>query len=182
MIDGPDPGPPPTDGQPDGRSGDLPVDGPLPGSVPDGHEHGLERWAEHVAPASVCWLAPAGTTATLEVAGEGADAAQLQWSTRCAQVPSTRAVVLAAGPGSGDQAAEFTSAHLAAENVAEFVTAHSGVEAGPIEVLVFRPDADSAWPEPTPTPDGAEFRFRHRGGADVHLTLTLPTAAEKGLP
>jgi hypothetical protein len=124
---------------------------------------------------TVFWVAPPGTTAVLEVTGQGSDAAELQWSTRCAEIPSTRAVVLVDGPGHEDPSVDFGTAHSVAEAVAEFVTDRAGVEAGPIEVLVFRPDTDHApWPDPTPATGGASFRFRHRGGADVHVALTLP--------
>ncbi|MFN3602177.1 MAG: hypothetical protein ACK4UY_12410 [Dietzia sp.] len=122
---------------------------------------------------TVFWVAPPGATAVVDVTGDGADTAELQWSTRCAEVPSTRAVVLIDGPGNEDSSVDFGTAHSVAEKVAEFVTDRTGVEAGPIEVLVFRPD-HAAWPEPAPVNGGASFRFRHRGGADVHVALTLP--------
>lgn len=155
------------------------TEGPLAALVREGRESGLERWADPSGSVGGCWIAPPGTTATLSVAGGNAEVAELQWSARCAQLPGTRAVVLLAGPGSDDPAADFTAAHLVAEEVAEFVTTSSGVEAGPIEVLILRPDTDhppgSPMPGPTATPGGAEFQFPHRGGADVRLTLTLPT-------
>lgn len=148
---------------------------PLPGATSGGHTHGLERWWDPDETHAMFWVAPAGTTAVLRVDGNGTDAVELQWSTLSAEVPSTRAVVLLDGPGFGDPGEDFTFAHGVAEDVARFVSDRSGVEAGPIEVLVFRPDPDAApWPEPTATPDGAEFRFPHRGGADVRLTLTVP--------
>ncbi|MDV8001719.1 hypothetical protein [Rhodococcus sp. IEGM 1408] len=150
---------------------------PLPGATSGGHAHGLDMWWDPDETHAMFWVAPAGATAVLDVVGngDGTDAVELQWSTLSAAVPSTRAVVLLDGPGFGDPGEDFTFAHSVAEDVARFVTARSGVEAGPIEVLVFRPDTDSApWPEPTDTPGGAEFRFPHRGGADVHLNLTLP--------
>lgn len=130
---------------------------------------------------TVFWVAPTGTTAVLDVTGEVVDAAELQWSSRCAAAPPTRAVVFVDGPGNDDPSVNFGTAHSVAEEVAVFVTDRSEEEVGSIEVLVFRPDTDhSRWPEPGPTADGVEFRFRHRGGADVHLLLTLPPAAEKG--
>lgn len=148
---------------------------PLPGATSGGHAHGLELWFDQAEIDALFWVAPTGTTAVLEVTGDGADSVELQWSTLSSAVPSTRAVVLLDGPGFDDPGADFTWAHSAAEDVARFVTAHSGVEAGPIEVLVFRPDPGRApWPEPAATPDGAEFSFPHRGGADVRLALTLP--------
>lgn len=158
--------------------------------------HGLDAWCDASEFEMVFWTAPPGTTAVLEVSGGDVGAAELQWSTRCAELPSTRAVVLLEGPGFDGLDANFETAHWAAEAVAGFVTERSGAEAGPIEVLVFRPDttdgtetpdgtdnpdrsdttekAASTWPQPTETPDGAEFRFRHRGGADVRLHLTIP--------
>lgn len=147
----------------------------LPGARSGGHAHGLELWFDQAEIDAVFWVAPTGTTAVLEVTGDAADSVELQWSTLSAAVPSTRAVILLDGPGLDDPGADFTWAHSAAEDVARFVTAGSGVETGPIEVLVFRPDTThSSWPEPGPVAEGAEFRFRHRGGADVHLTLTIP--------
>lgn len=121
------------------------------------------------------WIAPAGTTARLEFDGNAESASELLWSARCAEIPATRSVVLLDGPGFGDVSADFETAHGAAEEVAELLS--TGVdEVGPIDVIVLRPDTDRAgWPQPTPTADGAEFRFPHRGGADVHLTLTIPT-------
>ena len=121
--------------------------------------------------------APAGTTARLDLDGDAETAPELLWSARCAEIPATRAVVLLDGPGSGDVTADFEHAHRAAEEVAGRLSA--GADAvGPIEVLVFRPrpgDDGAVWPRPTPTADGARFRFRHRGGATVHLALTIPT-------
>lgn len=147
----------------------------LLGATSGGPAHGLELWFDHVENDAVFWVAPTGTTAVLEVIGNGADSVELQWSTLSAAVPSTRAVVLLDGPGFDDPGADFTWAHSAAEDVARFVSERSGIEAGPIEILVFRPDTQHApWPEPGTVADGAEFRFRHRGGADVHLTLTIP--------
>ncbi|TCJ77642.1 UNVERIFIED_ORG: hypothetical protein EDC92_109168 [Dietzia maris] len=150
-------------------------DDPLPGAAAAGDAHGLELWRDPDETHAVFWVAPAGSTAVLHVDGDGADAAELRWSTLSAEIPSTRAVVLVDGPGVGDPGEDFTAAHEVAENVARFVSTRSGVEAGPIEVLVFRPDTDHApWPEPAPTAHGVEFRFRHRGGADVRLALTIP--------
>lgn len=152
-----------------------------PGVTSGGHTHGLEMWQGPDESHAMFWVAPAGSTAVLDVDGDGdidgdgADAVELRWSILSAEVPSTRAVVLLDGPGFGGPGEDFTAAHVVAEDVARFVSARSGIEAGPIEVLVFRPDTEHApWPGPEPTPDGAEFRFRHRGGADVRLTLTLP--------
>lgn len=174
----------------------TPAGGVLPGAASGGHLHGLDSWLEALEYDMVFWTAPPGTTAVLEVGGAGvgadagagvgadADAAELQWSTRCAELPSTRAVVLLDGPGFEDVRHDFETAHEAAETVAGFVSEHSAADAGPIEVLVFRPDtaagtdgpgtAVSVWPQPTGTTDGAEFRFRHRGGADVRLRLSIP--------
>ncbi|WP_314038714.1 hypothetical protein [Dietzia sp. CH92] len=150
-------------------------DAPAPGATPAGHAHGLERWTGASETDAVIWTAPAGSVAALDVSGDGADAVELQWSVRSAQVPSTRAVVLLEGPGAGDAGADFVRAHTAAEDFAGLMSSRTGVEVGPIEVLVFRPDSgDGPWPEPSPTADGAEFRFRHRGGADIRLTLTIP--------
>ncbi len=147
----------------------------LAGATSGGRVHGLEMWWDPEGAHAMFWVAPAGSTSILHVHGDGADAVELRWSTLSAEIPSTRAVVLLDGPGVGDPGADFTAAHEVAENVARFVSTRSGVEAGPIEVLVFRPDTDHAqWPEPAPTADGAEFRFRHRGGADVRLALTIP--------
>lgn len=155
----------------------------LPGATAAGDAHGLERWLDPVSFDTVFWVAPPGTTAGLEISGKGADAAELQWSTRCAQIPATRAVVLIDGPGNEDPTADFGTAHSAAEEVAAFVSDASADEVGPIEVLVFRPDTHHApWPEPTPTADGAEFRFRHRGGADVRVALTLPGSTPTTTP
>ena len=152
------------------------IEEPLPGATSGGHAHGLEMWWDPVENDAMFWVAPAGTTATLDVQG-GGDAVELQWSTLSAEVPSIRAVVLLDGPGFGDPGEDFIVVHSVAEDTARFITLRSGVDAGAIEVLVFRPDADHApWPEPTPTSGGAEFQFRHRGGADVHVTLTLPTS------
>lgn len=148
----------------------------LPGATADGEAHGLERWFDPVSFDTVFWVAPPGATAVLDIVGGGADTAELQWSARCAEVPSTRAVVLIDGPGNEDQSVDFGTAHSVAEEVAAFLTERTGVEVGSIEVLVFRPDTDAAaWPEPTAGPDGTGFRFPHRGGADVRLTLTVPT-------
>lgn len=182
----------------------APATGVLPGATFGGHRHGLDSWFESLEYGMVFWTAPPGTTAVLEVAGAGVDAdvdgdvdaAELQWSTRCAELPSTRAVVLLDGPGLEDVRRGFETAHEAAEAVAGFVTGHSGADAGPIEVLVFRPDATGAmdtaaaaastgatdtsgsaasmWPQPIETSEGAEFRFRHRGGAVVRLRLAIP--------
>jgi len=147
----------------------------LSGATPVGYAHGLEGWSDPAGNDAVFWVAPAGTTCVLEVRGEGAGAPELRWSILSAEVPSIRAVVLLKGPGAGDPGEDFTFTHTIAEDVARFVGARSGVEVGPIEVLVFRPDADHApWPEPARTADGVEFRLRHRGGAEVRLTLTLP--------
>ncbi|UVE95151.1 hypothetical protein [Dietzia sp. B32] len=147
----------------------------LSGATPMGHAHGLEAWSDPVEKNAVFWVTPAGATAVLEVDGDEADAAELRWSVLSAEVPSIRAVVLLDGPGSGGPGEDFTFTHEVAEDVARFVSARSDAEAGPIEVLVFRPDTDqSPWPEPARTADGVEFRFHHRGGADVRLTLTLP--------
>ena len=174
MTDGPLPAVPAVP-----ESGPVAPEGPLPGVLPAGREHGLEMWVGGDGSGTVCWIAPPGTTATVALSGGDRDAAELQWSARCAQVPATRAVVLLGGPAGEDPGAAFTAVHLVAEAVAEHVSAHSRVEAGPIEVLIFRAEATEG-PEPfasrpTPTPEGAEFRFRHLGGADVHLTLTIPT-------
>ncbi len=171
-------------------TGRIPTGGVLPGASFDAHLHGLDCWYETVGFHMVFWVAPPGTTAVLQIDGDGADAAELRWSARCAEWPSTRAVVLLDGPGFEGVGADFETAHRAAEEVAEFVTERSGEEAGAIEVLVFRPDtpdttggtrvpgtAASTRPQPTETTDGAEFRFRHRGGARIHLTLTIPTTA-----
>lgn len=130
----------------------APATGVLPGATFGGHRHGLDSWFESLEYGMVFWTAPPGTTAVLEVAGAGVDAdvdgdvdaAELQWSTRCAELPSTRAVVLLDGPGFEDVRRGFETAHEAAEAVAGFVTGHSGADAGPIEVLVFRPDAADA--------------------------------------
>lgn len=151
--------------------------GPLPDVVHYGHHHGLEHWVDPAESVAQCWIAPAGSTGTIAVTGGDPEAGELQWSARCALVPATRAVVLLGGRGSDAPAADFTAAHLVAENVAEFISADSGVEAGPIETLVFRLDpGESRWPEPTSTRGGVvEWHFRHRGGAAVHVTLTLPT-------
>ncbi|GAA1709191.1 hypothetical protein [Dietzia cercidiphylli] len=149
--------------------------GILSGAVSGGRTHGLESWSDPVRNDAVVWAAPAGATSVLEVDGEGADAAELRWSTLSAEVPSIRGVVLLDGPGAGEPGEDFTFTHCVAEDVARFVSARSGAEVGPIEVLVFRPDTDhEPWPEPAPTAEGVEFRFRHRGGADVRLTLTVP--------
>ncbi|NLD86242.1 MAG: hypothetical protein GX636_10090, partial [Actinomycetales bacterium] len=79
------------------------------------------------------------------------------------------------GPGFGDTTTDFEYAHGVAEDVAGLLS-EQGAEVGPIEVLVFRPDTESApWPGPTATSAGAELRFLHRGGAHVHLTLTVPS-------
>lgn len=151
---------------------------PLLDATVGGRRFGLDSWLEQSQIDAVIWVAPAGTVASLDVSGDGVDAVELQWSTLSAQVPSTRAVVLLEGPGFTDPGADFVWAHSAAEDVARFVGARSGVEAGPVEVLVFRPDTECApWPEPTGTDAGAEFRFRHRGGAEIHLTLTIPSTA-----
>ena len=165
----------------------APDTGPLPGAIAGEHFHGLESWFEALEFDMVFWVAPPATTAVLEVEGDGMGAAELQWSTRCAELPSTRAVVLLDGPGFDGVGENFETAHEAAEQVARFVTEHSGEETGPIEVLVFRPDtsvgttapgsAVSIWPQPVQTTDGAEFRFRHHGGARIRLTLTIPTTA-----
>lgn len=146
--------------------------------------HGLDSWRDAAELGMVFWTAPPGTGAVLEVSGGDVSAAELQWSTRCAELPSTRAVVFLEGPGFNGVDANFETAHRAAEAVAGFVTEDSGTEAGPIEVLVFRPRGSDApesaeraantWPQPTGTPDGAEFCFRHSGGADVRLHLTIP--------
>ena len=121
------------------------------------------------------WVAPAGTTARLEVGGHAESAPELLWSARCAEIPATRSVVLLDGTGFGDVSTDFEFAHTAAEEVAELLSTE-GDEVGPIEVLVLCPDTDRAeWPQPARAVDGVEFRFRHRGGADVHLILTLPT-------
>lgn len=155
---------------------------PLPGATAAGHAHGLEQWFDPVSFDTVFWVAPVGATAVLDVVGNAADAPELQWSTQCARVPATRAVVLLDGPGNEDPSVNFGTAHNVAELVAEFVTARSGVEVGPIEVLVFRPDTGAApWPQPTAAPGGAEFRFPHRGGSEVHLTLTLPAPTPPAL-
>ncbi|HHX84436.1 MAG TPA: hypothetical protein GX694_03735 [Actinomycetales bacterium] len=121
------------------------------------------------------WCAPSGTTARLEVDGDPESAPDLLWSARCAEIPATRAVVLLAGEGFDDVSAGFEHAHRAAEAAADLLTTEVAA-VGPVEVLVFRPDAEAGpWPEPAATDTGAEFRFRHRGGATVHLTLTIPT-------
>lgn len=147
----------------------------LTGAEFGGRTHGLERFWDPADTHAMFWVAPTGTTAALEITGGGADAVELRWSTLSAEVPSTRAVVLLDGPGSGDPGEDFTAAHIVAEDVARFVGERSGIEAGPVEILVFRPDPEhTPWPEPARTAGGAEFRFRHRGGADVHLTLTIP--------
>ncbi|TCW19438.1 hypothetical protein [Dietzia cinnamea] len=149
------------------------------GAVPGEDLHGLVRRRYIDDPGSVSWWAPAGTAARLDIAAPGVSeaalAGELQWSARCAQVPATRAVVLIGDAGAGDTATDFTAAHLVAESVAESLAAATATQVGPIEVLVFRPDIEhSPLPEPVPTADGVEFRFRHRGGADVHLALTIP--------
>lgn len=150
----------------------------LPGATVVGHDHGLELWTDPVRNIAGFWLAPSGATAALDVSGGGADAVELQWSALSAQVPSTRAVVLLDGPVSDDPTANFTFAHGVAEDVAGFVGVRTGVEAGPVEVLVFRPDTElGPWPEPAVSEAGAAFRFRHRGGAQIHLTLTIPINA-----
>ncbi|MCD2264261.1 hypothetical protein K3888_16320 [Dietzia aurantiaca] len=150
----------------------------LPGATLVGHDHGLELWTDPARNIAGFWLAPPGATAALDVSGGGADAVELQWSALSAQVPSTRAVVLLDGPGSCDTGADFTFVHGVAEDVAGFVGVRTGVEAGPVEVLAFRPDTElGPWPEPTVTEAGAAFRFRHRGGAQIHLTLTIPITA-----
>ena len=147
----------------------------LAGATSRGRVHGLEMWWAPEGTHAMFWVAPAGSTGILNVHGDGADAVELRWSTLSAEIPSTRAVVLLDGPGVGDPGADFTAAHEVAENVARFVGARSGTEAGPIEVLVFRPETDDApWPGPALTAHGVEFRFRHRGGADVRLALTIP--------
>ncbi|MBB1029443.1 hypothetical protein G6027_00760 [Dietzia sp. SLG310A2-38A2] len=147
----------------------------LSGARSDGRIHGLERWSDPAENTVVFWVAPAGSTSVLEVDGDGTDAVEVQWSTLSAEVPSIRAVVLLDGPGVGVPGEDFTFTHRVAEDVARFVSTRSGAEAGPIEVLVFRPETDQApWPEPSRTADGVEFRFRHRGGADIRLTLTVP--------
>ncbi|MEH6819795.1 MAG: hypothetical protein V7706_07610 [Dietzia psychralcaliphila] len=155
---------------------DLRVDGPLPGAESSGERYGLQGWTDPVELGAAFWVAPPGSSATLRVTGGGNDAAELQWSVRCAEVPATRAVVFLDGPGFEDAAEDFTFTHRVAEDVAAFATARSETAAGPIEVLVFRPDTGTTpWPEPSTTPGGVEFHFPHRGGADVHLVLTLPT-------
>ena len=173
--------------------------GVLSGVTPDGREHGLERFTYPAGGEATLWLAPAGSTATVEVDGDGsaADIVELRWSELSAQVPSVRAIVLLDGPGSGDPAADFALVHEVAETVARFATDRSRTETGPIDVLVFRPEIapdaapavspgvepaspsdvePASLPVPTPTSTGAEFRFRHRGGPRVHVSLTLPTA------
>ncbi len=176
-----------------------PTGGVLPGASFDAHLHGLDCWHEGAAFHMAFWVAPPGTAAVLRVEGDGADAAELRWSTRCAEWPSTRAVALLDGPGSDGVVENFETAHRAAEEVARFVAERSGEDVGAIEVLVFRPDttqtshttetadaadgtpvpgrATSTRPRPAETTDGAEFRFRHCGGARIHLTLTIPTTA-----
>lgn len=120
------------------------------------------------------WFAPPGTTARLRIDGDAESAPELQWSSRCAQLPATRAVILLDGQGFGDPTDDFEFAHGIAEDIAGLLS-EEGPECGPIDVLVFRPDSDTEpWPRPRPTDDGAEFRLLHRGGAGVHLTLTIP--------
>lgn len=120
------------------------------------------------------WFTPPGTTARLQIDGDAESAPELLWSSRCAQVPATRAVILLDGQGFGDPTHDFEFAHGVAEDIAGLLS-EEGPECGPIDVLVFRPDTDTEpWPRPGSTAEGAEFRFRHRGGADVHLTLTIP--------
>ena len=87
----------------------------------DAHLHGLDCWYETVGFHMVFWVAPPGTTAVLQIDGDGADAAELRWSARCAEWPSTRAVALLDGPGSDGVVENFETAHRAAEEVARFV-------------------------------------------------------------
>lgn len=157
--------------------------GVLSGVTPEGREHGLERYAHPAGGVATFWLAPEGSTATVEIDGNGSadDVVELQWSELSAQVPSVRAIVMLDGPGSDDPASDFTTVHEVAEDVARFATDRSGTEVGPIDVLVFRPEAapdaePASPPGPVPTAHGAEYRFRHRGGTRVHVILTLPTA------
>ena len=94
--------------------------GVLSGVTPEGREHGLERYAHPAGGVATFWLAPEGSTATVEIDGNGSadDVVELQWSELSAQVPSVRAIVMLDGPGSDDPASDFTTVHEVAEDVA----------------------------------------------------------------
>ena len=125
------------------------------------------------------WAAPAGTTGSLhcdvDADGEVELAPELLWSTRAAQLPSTRAVVLLGGPADPDRVRGFQSVHRIAEQVATALDP-AGETIGPIEVLVFRPRPDRA-PQPRVDPDSTvvELLVPHHDGVTATLTLTLPT-------
>lgn len=143
---------------------------------------GLESWRDSAEFGMTFWTAPPGTSALLDLSGPGADAPELQWSARCAELPTTRAVAFLSGPGFDGVSANFETAHRAAEAIAEFVIALTGEEAGAIEVLVFRPESaelsgppfESAPTESVETGVGVDFQFTHRGGARVVLHLHVP--------
>ena len=142
------------------------------------------------APAGVdarIWSAPAGTTGALHCdpdvavgADTGADvdlAPELLWSTRAAELPSTRAVVVLDGPADPDRVRGFESVHRIAERVATALDP-AGETIGPIEILVFRPRPGcTPTPRPRRTADRSvvEFLVPHDGGVTATLTLTLPT-------